>query len=134
MGKPAEVVATEKKTRAVVEAYIKAWATNDRAALLSTFAEDALWFDPVGTPPWEGHAGIGKFWDQARGGGAQLEPRVHRIVVCGNEAILLFKMNVRNPGGGGMGLELCDHMTINEHGKIQVAKAFWDEACVASPD
>jgi steroid delta-isomerase len=134
MGKSGEVVATEKRTRAAVEAYVKAWVTNDRAALLNVFAEDAQWFDPVGTPAWVGRAKIGEFWDQAHAGGAQLEPRVHRIVVCGNEAILLFQMVVRPPGGGGMALEVCDHMTVNANGQIQLAKAFWDEGCMASPD
>jgi len=134
MGKSSEVKEIEARTRAAVEAYVKAWASNDRAALLGIFAEDAEWFDPVGTPAYVGHEGIGRFWDQAHAGDSQLDPKVHRIVVCGNEAILLFKMNVRHAGGGGMGLEVCDHMTVNDEGKIQVAKAFWDAGCMGAAD
>ena len=42
---------TAQKTRAAVEAYVRAWATNDKDALLAAFAEDGVWVDPVGTPP-----------------------------------------------------------------------------------
>jgi steroid delta-isomerase len=130
MGKTVEVKETEKRTRAAVEGYLDAWAKNDRAALLSVFADDAVWIDPVGTPPYEGLARIGEFWDSAHAGDATLTPQVKRIVVCANEAIVLFRMVVRNSQGGGMGLDVCDQMTVNDAGKIQLAKAYWDSSCV----
>jgi len=120
----------ENRTRGAVEAYVRAWAENDRAALLDVFAPDAIWIDPVGTPPYVGREAIGTFWDQAHAGGSTLTPEVHRIVVCGNEAVLLFRMVVRGPAGGGMALEVCDHMEVGEDGRIRVAKAFWDPSCV----
>jgi hypothetical protein len=36
---------------------------------------------------------LGEFWDGAHVGGAKLTPQVQRIVVCGNEAILLFRIS-----------------------------------------
>ena len=120
----------EARTRAAIEAYVDAWARNDRAALLGVFAEGAVWVDPVGTPPYEGHEAIGKFWDRAHAGGVRLEPRVQRIVVCGNEGVLLFRMVVRNADGSGMGLDVCDHMIVDEHGRIRTARAFWDGSCM----
>jgi steroid delta-isomerase len=122
---------TESRTRAAVEAYIRAWANNDRAALLDVFAEDATWVDPVGTPAYVGRDAIGEFWDQAHAGGSTLTPEVHRIVVCANEAVLLFRMLVRGPAGSGMALEVCDHMEVGEDGRIRVAKAFWDQSCIS---
>lgn len=130
MAKSAEMKEIEKRTRAAIEAYVDAWTRNDRAALLNLFAEDAVWIDPVGTPPYEGRAKIGEFWDSAHAGDATLTPQVKRIVVCGKEAILLFRMVVRNPQGSGMGLDVCDQMTVDEEGKIQLAKAYWDSSCV----
>lgn len=121
---------TEARTRAAIDAYVEAWQTGDRNALLAVFAEDAKWFDPVGTPPWVGRAKIGEFWDQAHAGGNQLTLKVERIVVCDNEAMLLFRMIVRGPDGGGMGLDVCDVMEVGDDGKIHVAKAYWDKACV----
>ena len=57
-------------------------------------------------------------------------PQVKRIVVCGTEAILLFRMVVRAPNGGGMGLDVCDHMQVDEAGRIRSARAFWDPQCM----
>lgn len=128
--KSPEILAVEARTRAAVHAYVDAWARNDRAALLRAFAEDATWIDPAGTPPWQGHAKIGEFWEMAHAGGVTLTPVVHRIVVCGNEAILLFRMEVRMPAGGGMGVEACDQILVNDHGTIQSGKAYWDQGCV----
>jgi steroid delta-isomerase len=120
----------ECRTRSAIERYVEAWRTSDRQALLDVFAEDAVWEDPVGTPPWRGHAGVGAFWDRAHGGGATLTPKVTRIIVCGREGILVFRMIVRTGDGGGMGLDVCDHMQVNDAGKIQVARAYWDQQCV----
>lgn len=120
----------EARTRAAIEAYVEAWRADDREALLNIFAGDATWEDPVGSPPWQGREKIGEFWDQSHNGGATLTPRVQRIVVCGREGILIFRMIVRFPGGGGMGLDVCDHMRINDQGKIQVARAYWDQRCI----
>lgn len=121
--------AVEKKTRAAVMAYIDAWRDDDRDALLAVFADDAVWIDPVGTPPRRGKSEIAEFWDQAHAGGQELEPRVDRVVVCANEAILLFRMIIRFADGGGMALDVCDHFEVDEAGRIAVAKAFWDQGC-----
>jgi steroid delta-isomerase len=131
---PPEKDAIEQRTRAAVEGYVDAWTRNDRNALLNVFADDASWADPAGTPPWQGRAKLGEFWDMAHTAGSTLTPVVHRIVVCGNEAILLFRMEVRMPGGGGMGVEACDQMIVNEQGKIQSGKAYWDQGCVVPID
>src|SRR5579884_1787388 len=48
------VAATPAQVRAVIENYVKAWATGDKALILSLFAENAIWNDPVGTPPFIG--------------------------------------------------------------------------------
>jgi steroid delta-isomerase len=120
----------EQRTRRALEAYVEAWRTGDREALLDVFAADATWEDPAGTPPYRGHERIGGFWDQSHQGGATLTPQVQRIVVCGREGVLLFRMVVRSPGGGGMGIDVCDVMEVNDEGKIQVAKAYWDPRCV----
>jgi hypothetical protein len=42
--------------------------------------------DPVGTPPFRGHAGIGKFWDFALSDPSrQITPRLEEIRACGNQ-------------------------------------------------
>jgi steroid delta-isomerase len=42
---------TPAEVRDVVQKYVEAWRSGDKQLLLSIFAEDATWCDPVGTPP-----------------------------------------------------------------------------------
>ena len=124
-----------EQVRAAIRQYAQAWATNDKALLLSLFAEGAQWSDPVGTPPFTGHAGIGTFWDFAhQDAGRVLTPVVHRIVACGNEGLLDFTMQVRAPAlKQGLDLHVVDRFVLNAHGKIQTAQAYWDEASASAP-
>lgn len=126
---------TPEKVREVIGNYVRAWATGDKALLLSLFAEDAVWTDPVGTPPFVGHAGVGSFWDFAhQDASRQLNPQVNRIVACANEGILDFTMQVRVPHlNQGLDLRVVDRFVLNDQGRIQTAQAYWDEASASAP-
>src|SRR3546814_19540754 len=92
------MTATHGQVRSDIQQYADAWARNDRALLISLFANNAKWIDPVGTPAFTGHAGVAAFWDFAhQDASRELKPKLHRIVACGNEGILDFKMKVRAP-------------------------------------
>ena len=121
--------------RNVVEAYARAWQTGDKALLLPLFAEDCEWQDPVGTPPFKGHAGVGRFWDFAHQDPTRrMTPKVHRITTCANEGILHFTMQVRLPHlNQGLDLEIVDRFVLNDAGKIRLAQAYWDNSCVSVP-
>ncbi len=127
--------ATPEQVRKVIEQYVKAWNTNDRALLLSLFAADATWEDPVGTPAFVGHEGVGRFWDFAhQDSSRQLSPKPEQIIACGNEGILRFVMQVRIPEKNqGLDLHVTDHFVLNDAGLIQSARAFWDEQCAQCP-
>lgn len=129
------MAATPQQVREVIQKYVKAWTENDKALLLSIFAEDATWADPVGTPPFVGHAGVSKFWDFAHMDTTrQVKPKVHEIIACANEGILRFTMQVRLPEvNQGLDLMVVDRFVINDAGKIQQAQAYWDESCVSVP-
>jgi steroid delta-isomerase len=129
------MTADAKTTRATIENYVKAWATGDKKLFLSIFADNAVWEDPVGSPPFKGLAGVEKFWDFSHAGQArELTPAVHEIVTCANQGILRFTMQVRLPKENkGLDLSIIDYFEVNDAGKIIVAKAFWDETKVAVP-
>jgi steroid Delta-isomerase len=122
--------------RNVLESYLRAWATGDKGLLLSLFALDCEWADPVGTPPFRGHEGVSKFWDFARQDkGRQMTPRLHRMVVCANEGILNFTMQVRIPKlNQGLDLNIIDRFVLDDAGKIRTAQAYWDEQSVSVPE
>ena len=128
--------ATPDDTRKALNNYIKAWATNDKALLMSILSADAVFCDPVGTPEFIGHEGIGKFWDFSHmGEGRTLTPVLQEIRACGSEGILRFVMQVRIPSANqGLDLSIVEYVQIDDAGKIKSLRAFWDETSVAKPD
>lgn len=126
-----------QQVREVIGQYVEAWKTGNRELLLSLFAADATWEDPVGSPAFVGHDGVGKFWDFAHPADEdrQLTPVPHQVIACGNEGILRFTMQVRVPASNqGLDLLVTDHFVLNDAGKVQTARAFWDEGCVSCPE
>jgi len=130
------MTATAEQVRQVLQDYIRAWTIKDKALLLSLFAEDAVLEDPVGTPPFRGHEGIGKFWDFALSDSArQITPRLEEIRACGNQGILRFTMEVRLPHEGkGLNLSIIEHAQLNDDGKLNHLRAFWDDSSVECPN
>ena len=113
--------------RKVVDSYVAASNANDKAAVLALFAPDAIWHDPVGQPPHVGHDGIGAFFDQARSLADRIEMRVNDVIVCGNEAVMVFEIHA-HMGGGGMVMDAVETFECNDEGLITGMKAYWDMA------
>ncbi len=129
------MTATPEQVHGAIDNYLKAWGEEDRKLLLSIFAEDATWEDPVGTPPFVGHEGVGKFWDFAHQQGNSLTPVKQQVIACGNQGILRFRMEVRTPDGKqGLNLHVVDRFVLNDEGRIQTAQAYWDESCAEQPE
>ena len=72
------------------------------------------------------------FWDRVHTLPMQYEPQVERIVVCEDEAMLLFRMVSRTESGGGMGVNIVDTFVVNGDGKITELKAYWDSSCMSA--
>jgi steroid delta-isomerase len=127
---------TPDQVRHTLEQYIKAWGTKDKELLLSLFAEDGTLEDPVGTPAFKGHAGIGGFWDFAQQGeGRQVTPRLEEIRACGSQGILRFTMEVRIPDKNqALNLSIIEHAEFDDNGRILHLRAFWDETSVSVPE
>ena len=128
--------ATPEQVRAGLEDYIRAWTTGDKELLLATFAEDGVLEDPVGTPPFSGHANIARFWDFARSDpNRQITPVLEEIRACGDQGILRFTMQVRVPSqNAGLDLSIIEHAQFNSEGKLCHLRAFWDESSVKQPE
>lgn len=128
--------ATPEQVRKGLEDYIRAWTTGDKALLLATFAEDGVLEDPVGTPPFSGHANIARFWDFARADpNRQITPVLEEIRACGDQGILRFTMQVRVPSqNAGLDLSIIEHAQFNSEGKLCHLRAFWDENSVKQPE
>ena len=111
---------------ATIDAYLASFAAVDRAAYVGAFAEDGWLEDPVGSPRRLGHEGIGGFWDEshALADKVDLVPLGFRVVV-GNEAVLTLQAR---PVIGGVthALDIVDHMTFDDTGRIVGLRAFFD--------
>ncbi len=119
-----------------LKTYIRAWASNDKALLLSIFADDCVLEDPVGTPAFAGHAGLSRFWDFAhQGDDRQLTPVLEEIRANGDQAVMRFTMQVRAPAiNAGIDLSIMEHIQFAPDGRIAHLRAFWNEANVGKPD
>jgi steroid delta-isomerase len=109
-----------------IDAYLAAFSASDREGWLDCFAEGAWIEDPVGTPRRDGLDAIGAFWDETHGlpDAIELRPLGLRVVV-GAEAT--FTMQARpNLGGEIYALDVIDHMTFDDAGKITSMRAFFD--------
>ena len=120
---------TSEQVRATILAYVDGWAKSDRVAWGALFADDAVLVDPVGKPPHVGKPAVVAFFDGVQDMPFKFTPRVHRIAVCGHEALLLFRMEAVGADGNGMYVEVADIFTLDEAGKIKSLKAYWDKGC-----
>jgi steroid Delta-isomerase len=116
---------TPEQVKAIAEDYAAASNANDKQAVLSCFAPDAVWFDPVGQPPHVGHAGIGAFYDQARALADRIEMKLIDVIVCGEEAAMVLEIHV-TMGESGMIMDCVETVEVNDDGKIARMKAYWD--------
>ncbi len=118
-----------ERVRAVVEAYVDTYRRNDRQACLDLFAPDAVWHDPVGAPPHVGHAGIGEFWDQARTMSDSIELVPHDVIVCAEQAAMVFEIQVTLGGPDApttMVIDAVEIFVLNDEGLIAELRAYWD--------
>ena len=116
-----------------IERYQSTFSADDRDGWLALFAADAVLEDPVGSPRHEGAAALAEFWDTVH---ARTERGTVRMTqgpaVCGLEAAWAFELDVTLTGGRRSLVEIIDHGTFTEDGRIRSIRAFWS-ASTARP-
>jgi steroid delta-isomerase len=121
-------MADQSPIDATIDAYLAAFGADDRAAYLACFADDAWIEDPVGSPRREGIDDIGAFWDETHALPDALELRAGDLrVVIGHEAAFTFQARP-TVGGQTYVLDIIDHMTFDDSGRITSLRAFFDPA------
>jgi steroid delta-isomerase len=115
-----------ERVRSVVDAYVDSYRRNDKQACLDLFAPDAVWHDPVGEPPHVGHEGIAAFWDQTRtlAESIVLEPK--DVIVCANQAAMVFEIHVTLTGGSTMVMDAVEVFVLDDDARISGLSAYWD--------
>jgi steroid delta-isomerase len=118
-------VPSPEQIRTAVDAYVDAYARNDRDAFLALWAPDGVLEDPVGTPEHRGHEALGAFWDTARQLADRIELEPQQVIVCGDEAVMVFDIHA-HVGGAEMVMQAVDVMRCNDDGALVSVRAFWE--------
>jgi steroid delta-isomerase len=119
---------TPDELRAVVDEYVEAMSTSDKAAYVAMFADDATVEDPVGSGVRRGRDEIAEFWDMVH----TLSETITLVPTgparaAGNE--VAFPMQaVSDVGGTKMVVDIIDTFVVDDAGKISSMRAFWDMA------
>lgn len=118
-------MASPEQVQAAVDAYVAAYKENDKAAFLDAFADGGVIIDPVGTPPHEGRDARAAFWDTVHQLTEQISFDVKDVVVCGDEAAMIFRIHA-GTADAGIVLDAVDIFDVDDDGKIATMRAYWD--------
>lgn len=114
----------------VVADYFAATRAMDADAWVATFAEDATSDDPVGAPPMKGHAALRQFFDGIVGAFAKVGLVEDHVFACGNEVAVKWTGRGTGRNGREVVFEGIDLFEINDDGKIQTLRAYWNPAAM----
>lgn len=129
-------MSTQILSRDAIEIIITSFfaATRDRdvEAWLATFAEDATSYDPVDSPPLVGHSALRQAFTQMTAAFERIGLAEDFVHIAGNEVAV--KWTGRGVGANGQevvfeGIHLFD---INETGKIQTLRTYWNLTAILS--
>ena len=120
-------VSADKISRAV-RAYFLAIRAMDAEAFANTFAEDGTTFDPVGTPGITGRDAIREFLTSICKNFTSVGLTEESVFVAGNGAAAKWTGRGTSVTGKEVKFEGIDLFEINEDGKIQTVRAYWNPA------
>jgi steroid delta-isomerase len=120
-------VVPEKISR-TVRAYFLAIRAMDPEAIANTFAEDGTTFDPVSSPGITGRKGIREFFESIYQNFKTVALDEDSVFVAGNGAAVKWTGHGTSINGGEVRFEGIDVFEVNEDGKIQTLRAYWNPA------
>ena len=109
-----------------VARYFAALRTRNADAWVATFAANAVLHDPVGQPPFEGHAAIRQFAEQVFGLCTTFGLTEESIFLAGNEAAVKWNGHAVGKNGREITFAGIDVITVNEAGAIQTVRVYWN--------
>lgn len=119
---------TPEQVEAAVEEYFDSVGAFDVQRYVNNFASDGVLEDPVGTPPVQGTAAITAFITNIIAPFQDIKHKIQDINVCGNEAAVNWKLNLKTTTGKKIIIDGMGVFTFNQQGKLQSVREFWDLA------
>jgi len=120
-----EQVSADRISR-VVRAYFLALRAMDAEAFANTFAEDGTTYDPVGSPGITGRAAIREFLESICKNFKSVGLTEDSVFVAGNGAAVKWTGHGTSSNGKEIKFEGVDVFEVNEDGKIQTVRAYWN--------
>ena len=111
-----------------VRAYFLATRAMDADAFANTFAEDGTTFDPVGSPAITGRPALREFFQSICSSFKSVSLDEDSIFVAGNGAAVKWTGRGVSSSGKAVKFEGVDVFDVNEDGKIQTVRAYWNPA------
>jgi steroid Delta-isomerase len=121
-------MSTEMVHKAVT-AYFAATRAMDAGAWVETFAEDGTSYDPA-APPATGHTALRQFFEGIAGAFSRVGLTEDNVFVVGREAAVKWTGRGVGHNGREVVFEGIDFFEINEAGKIQTLRAYWNPAAL----
>jgi steroid delta-isomerase len=112
----------------VVRAYFLAIRAMDPEAFANCFAEDGTTQDPVGTPAVTGRAAIRDFLASICTNFKSVSLTEDAVFVAGNGAAVKWSGKGTSANGKEVNFEGIDVIEVNQDGKIQNVRAYWNPA------
>jgi len=120
-------VSADKISRAV-RTYFLAIRAMDADAFANAFAEDGMTFDPVGSPAITGRNAVREFFQSICDNFKSIALDEDFIFVAGNGAAVKWTGRGMSTNDREVKFEGIDVFDINEDGKIQTVRAYWNPA------
>jgi steroid delta-isomerase len=111
-----------------VKEYFAALRAMDQRAWVNTFAGDAISYDPVGTPAIEGHEKLAEFFQTITAAFKEVGLTEDDVFIAGNGAAVKWTGRGTSNAGKKVLFAGIDVFEMNEAGKIQSLRAYWNPA------
>lgn len=111
-----------------IKAYFAAIKEMNTESWLAVFATDAESFDPADAPPHKGHDGLRQFFEGIAGGFKEVALTPEDVFIVGREAAVKWTGNGVGKNGRRVHFEGIDIFEVNEEGKIQKLRGYWNPA------
>lgn len=111
-----------------VRNYFAAIRAADPQAWIDTFAEDAVSHDPMGAPPIVGHEKLAEFFQSITSAFKEVGLTEKEVFVAGGGAAVKWTGRGISQAGRKVHFEGIDVFELNEDGKIQTLRAYWNPA------
>lgn len=120
-------VSPDRISRAV-RGYFLAIRAMDADAFASSFAEDGTTYDPVHSPGITGRDGLRQFFSSICQNFKSVALTEDHVFVAGNGAAVKWTGRGTSTTGKDVKFEGIDVFEVNEDGKIQTVRAYWNPA------